>query len=167
MPDKLWENRCMLRDRSMSFPGTFQQILGTWWTGDLMPSPVHLCCVFQVSQQAMAPTHGGRAGSWKSAASRAATCGVWRCTALPPRPTSPARSATQTRQERPRPEARATKGTRARSVGQHSSRTRRKTKGWAAAVKGLSQMFLVKSDCDFRPPPCRDRYLDIVIHPSR
>lgn len=93
------------------------------------PSPVHLCCVFQVSQQAMAPTRGGRAGSWKSAASRAATCGVWRCTALPPRPTSPARSATQTRREHPRPVARATKGTRARSVGQHSSRIRRKTRG--------------------------------------
>lgn len=92
-------------------------------------SPGHFHCVLQVNQQAMAPTHGAHAASWKSAASKAATCGVWRCTALPPRRTSPARNATQTRRERLRPAAQATKRTRVRSVGRHSSQTRQKTKG--------------------------------------
>lgn len=100
-------------------------------TDNVFSSPV-LSLWFQVNPQAMAPTHGGPVASWKSAASKAATCGVWRCTALPPRRTSPARSATQTRQERLRPAARGTKRTRAGSAGQHSSQTRQKTKGWAA-----------------------------------
>lgn len=89
----------------------------------------------QVNQQAMAPTHGGHVASWTSAASKAASCGVWRCTVHLPRLPSPlalcVHSATQTCREHLRLVPQGTKWTRAQSVGQHSSQTRQKTRRWA------------------------------------
>lgn len=98
-----------------------------------------------VNQQAMAPMHGGHVALWTSAASKAVSCGAWRCTvhlsSLTRLPALCGPSATQTCPEHLRLVPQGTKWTRAQSVGQHSSQTRQKTR--------------------------RDLYLDIVILPSR
>lgn len=93
----------------------------------------------------MAPMHGGHVALWTNAASKAVSCGAWRCTVHLPRLARLlalcVHSATQTCREHPRLVPQGTKWTKAQSVGQHSSQTRQKTR--------------------------RDLYLDIVIHPSR
>lgn len=102
-------------------------------------SSVHLAssAVFlqQVNQQAMAPMRGGHAALWMSAASKAVSCGAWRCTVHLPRLASLlalcVHSATQTCREHLRLVPQGTKWTKAQSVGQHSSQTRQKTRRWA------------------------------------
>lgn len=108
----------------------------------LLPKPVlstqlsNLFCFFlkQVNL-ATAPMHGGHVALWTSAASKAVSCGVWRCTVHLPRLARLlalcVHSATQTCQEHPRLVPQGTKWTRAQSVGQHSSQTRQKTRRWA------------------------------------
>lgn len=89
-----------------------------------------LALLKQVNQQAMAPMHGGHAASWTNAASKAVSCGAWRCTVHLPRLARQlalcAHSATQTCREHPR----LVPGRRAQSAGQHSSQTRQKTRRW-------------------------------------
>lgn len=86
----------------------------------------------QVNQQAMAPMHGDHVALWTSAASKAVSCGAWRCTVHLPRLASLlalcVHSATQTCREHLRLVLQGTKWTRAQSVGQHSSQTRQKTR---------------------------------------
>lgn len=106
---------------------------------------VEIEAFISVNQQAMAPMHAGHVALWMSVASKAVSCGAWRCTVHLPRLASHlalcVHSATQTCREHLRLVLQGTKWTRAQSVGQHSSQTRQKTK--------------------------RDLYMDIVIHPLR
>lgn len=94
--------------------------------------PAVLFFLKQVNQQATAPMHGDPAALWTSAASKAVSCGAWRCTVHLPRLASLlalcVHSATQTCREHPRLVPQGTKWTRAQSVGQHSSQTRQKTR---------------------------------------
>lgn len=93
----------------------------------------------QINQQAMGPAQGGRMASWTSAASKAVSCGAWRCTAHPPGLARHlvllAHSATQMCQGHPRSATRAIEWTRAQSAGRRSSQTRQKTRRWANSTR--------------------------------
>lgn len=83
----------------------------------------------------MVSTPGDHAVLLTSAASKAVSCGAWRCTVHLPRPARLlalcVHSGTQTCREHLRLVLPATKWTRAQSEGRHSSRTRQKTRRWA------------------------------------